>query len=96
MLQKWVGIAYIVIDDEGISILNEAIKKELDKGLAGLSNDYEQLFTENLDQIFNKSLEDEKEWFCLIREAREETEELDIIIDKFSYPGSMRDWVGLH
>ena len=93
MLKKWVGISYITSDEEGLPILNEAIRKELELGIDELQEEFGNEFY--IENLLGKPLEDKKEWFVNVRNAREELECANIIIDEFSYPGALRDWAGL-
>ena len=94
-LQKWVGITYITKDEEGLPILNEAIMKELQMGRDGLPGEFEDTFQIEEGKLLNTSLEFKKEWSESIRTVREDYGCYNIIMDEFSYPGVMRDWVGL-
>lgn len=79
--------------DTKAATLDDAIKKEYDRGLDGLSNFYSMYFNKSLSTILNKHLHQKKQWYRLIKYARIATN--TDIRDIFSYDMSMRLYVGL-
>ena len=93
LLQYWLGISYTIKDSEGIVTVQEAIKREFDVGLPSLITS-EPLHNILYNEIMEKSMEFQKEWFLLVRSTREYHEEHQIN-NEFNQPGALRDWLGL-
>ena len=95
-LQYWIGISPNVTDKEGEPTLKEAITKEYDKGIKTLpTRGFSKYFQDELNTILAKTMKERKEWFLHIRRARIIYNCTQPLLDEFSQPGALRDWIGL-
>ena len=95
VLQEWIGISYAIEDEEGIPILEDAIKAELDKGPMNLPDKYKEQFNTTFNKIKQETLQWKQEWYCTIWKARECYDCANLPDNEFSYEGLLKDWVGL-
>ena len=94
-LQAWAEISYQVQDSEGLPILLESIHKELEVGQANLPPQFTSFLISSPEEFRLKSTSELKRWFKKIKTARMQFDPSNLITDTFSYPGALRDWVGL-
>lgn len=73
VLQKWIGILYMINDSKAIPLLHQSIKMELQLGIRNLPPEmYQIYFTIDSQQILQQhSLDELKSWLINIRQGRE-------------------------
>ena len=77
----------------GLSPLQQAITSEFNRGYENLPPTYSSYFHHPLQFILSKPVSYQKQWFLVIRSAREAYDN-DIIQDEFSSDGPLRKWIG--
>ena len=86
----------IIEDMEGITILNNTIKKERNKGLSILPMlEFSHLFRLTEDELVAKSTEGKKDWLATVKLARELHEDNNQQHDDFDINNTLRNWIGL-
>ena len=83
----------LVEELEGGLELDQVIRQEYLEGPDNLHRDLSNLFDVSLEDLLKKPIQAKKNWFLLIRTAKE-----SLAIDRqdnFSQNGSLRKWVGL-
>jgi Mlc titration factor MtfA (ptsG expression regulator) len=85
---------HILDDLNGKATLIEAIRYELHRGKDELHENYSPFFSFfSTDTITQEDIDKLKQWFKIIRLARERTNTHRN--DAFSTPGHLRSWIGL-
>ena len=83
-------------DMEGLPRLQQSIKSELLIGLGLLpASEYSSYFTTTTDILFNKSLDSQKHWFLVVRQARILLDQLHLQHDEFTTSIPLQKWIGL-
>ena len=92
-LQKWLGISYKVSDKEGEPILKDAIQAEKKLGMGCLPSRYNKYFHGTTATLMNKSVKFLKSWLTEVRKGREQYDNDNLLLDDFSTPGALKDWM---
>eukprot|EP00979_Chaetoceros_neogracilis_P008522 scaffold1897_cov236-Chaetoceros_neogracile.AAC.2 len=77
-------------ENSGVALLKAAIMREYELGKNNLPRVYSQNFTQTLENILEKSVTQQKQWFLVIRSGKE-----GMILDSFSDEDALRHWIGL-
>ena len=95
-LQQWIDISYEITENEGMTILTQAITEEWTLGLDTLCPlAFSNHFSGTLNDLLSHPSQQVKLWCTEVQEARELNHTTYPIQDEFSYPGALRSWVGL-
>ena len=78
----------------GLTPLQQSISLEYEKGYDQFPCSYSSYFHHPLSFILSKPINYQKNWFLIIRSARE-AYDIDLIEDDFSSNGPLRKWIGL-
>ena len=78
----------------GIDLLDTAITSEFHRGLTDLPTVYAPYFIHSLPLLLSKPSRYKKQWFLIIRSARESSTSY-LPPDHFSTTASLRKWIGL-
>ena len=83
-------------DMEGLPQLQQSIRNELVIGLGLLpASEYSSYFTTTTEALYNKSLETQKHWFLVVRQARILLDQLHLQHDAFTTSIPLQKWIGL-
>jgi len=99
MYQIWIHCNYILHETEaiyqvsGLAKLQQAITTEYTRGPGHLHRVYNSYFSTPLQSLLTSTINNQKQWFHVIRIARESTDLF--AYDEFATHPSLRAWVGL-
>ena len=92
-LSKWLGLNYIITNDEGSEVLRETIVRELELGIGRLPKWFGHYFSTT--QIVEEDTITQKTWLVNVRKGRNRYDKGNLFYDEFTNPGAFRDWLGL-
>ena len=98
-LQHWVGLDDSLfpskLEFRYIQELQQSIMKEMQHGLHSLPTDsYQQFFNKPINYIFSLPIQQQKNWFCTVREGRIKHKD-NTTSDNFNQRGRLQRWAGL-
>ena len=84
----------VINDLLGKSLLRAAFAEEFERGIDNLPNTFIHHCRGTIDRILTAPMEGQKQWYHLIKLARETTD-TDTNFNLFSVNGTLQDWIKL-